>query len=196
MNVLKGILMAAILFSAVNINAQTDDKKAIKKFGWIDADANKEITMDEMLAFHKDKKDAKGRPVRAKLLFLGLDSDNNEKLTLEEFKQPVNWKSAKEKEKGGKPAIKKEKPQKEKAKSNAGEDRLTKKFGYVDTDGNKEVSKVEMIAFHKTKKNKKGEAIDGEGMFLGLDANNDDKLTLEEFKQPINWKLAKEKKKN
>lgn len=196
MNVLKVLFMAIILFSTVNATAQNDEKKAIKKFGWVDADENKEITLEEMLAFHKDKKDAKGRPINAKLLFLGLDSDNNEKLTLEEFKQPVNWKAAKAKFKGSTVEVKKEKSQKAKSKTNKGKDHLTKKFGYVDTDGNQEVSKAEMITFHKTKKNKKGQPIDGEGMFLGLDANDDGKLTLEEFKQPVNWKLAKQKKSN
>ena len=188
MKIIKSLLIVSVFFIATNILAQVDKAHATKKFGWVDADGNKEVTMEEMVEFHKDKTNKKGNPVDARLMFLGLDSDNDGRLTLDEFIQEVNWKAAKEKRKANKEKVKSK-------KQNVSKDKQTQKFGWIDTDKNDAITLEELKEFHKGKKTKKGEPIKTELMFLGLDSNDDGKITLEEFKQPINWKAAKEKSK-
>ena len=50
-----------------------------------------------MVEFHKGKTNKHGNPYDVDLMFMGLDSNDNGILTMEEFVQPVNWKAAKEK---------------------------------------------------------------------------------------------------
>ncbi|WP_298493944.1 hypothetical protein [uncultured Algibacter sp.] len=186
MKIFKGIMLIAVLMIASNATGQ--DKNKAKRFSQIDADGNSEITMEEMVVFQKGKTNKKGKPIDSKLMFLGLDSDEDGKLTLEEFSQPIDWKAAKEKRKANKEKVKSK-------KQNVSKDKQTQKFGWIDTDKNDAISLEELKEFHKGKKTKKGEPIKTELMFLGLDSNDDDKITLEEFKQPINWKAANEKSK-
>ena len=187
MKIFKSIALVAILLIASQTFGQ-DKEKQTKKFGWVDTDGNKEVTMEEMVAFHKDIKNKKGQPVDANLMFLGLDADDNGKLTLEEFVKPINWKAGKEKRNAKKA---KAKPKKQ----NVSKDKQTQRFGWIDKDKNDAITLEELKEFHKGRKNKKGEPVQSELMFLGLDSNDDGKINLEEFKQPINWKAAKEKSK-
>lgn len=70
-----------------------------------------------------------------------------------------------------------------------------KKLGWMDTNKDKSVNIEEMKAFFEGKKSKIGEAINGEDMFIGWDANDDGKVTLEELAKKINWKKINSKKK-
>lgn len=97
MKIIKSILTLAVFTLVVNVSAQVNPEKAKKKFAWVDADDNKEVTMEEMKEFHKDKKNKKGEPVKYEMMFYGLDSNDDGKLTIDEFIKPVNWKAAKEK---------------------------------------------------------------------------------------------------
>ena len=101
MKTFKSIALVAILLIASQSFGQYKENQT-KKFGWVDADGNKEVTMEEMVEFHKDKKNKKGQPVDANLMFLGLDSNDDNKLNLEEFVKPINWKAGKEKRNGNK----------------------------------------------------------------------------------------------
>lgn len=174
----------AVLMTASSVFAQ--NKNQTKKFGWMDSDGNDIVTMEEMVEFHKGKTNKKGKPIDAELMFLGLDTDENGEVSFKEFTQPIDWKAAKEKRKTNKQKI-------ESKKQKATKDKEIKKFGWIDTDKNDKITLEELKAFHKGKTTKNGEPMKTELMFLGLDSNDDGIITLEEFKQPINWKMAKQK---
>ena len=65
----------------------------------MDADKNKTVSLEEMQAFFKGKKDKKGRPMNAENIFLGTDANDDGKVTLEELKKGVNWKKVNAKNK-------------------------------------------------------------------------------------------------
>jgi Ca2+-binding EF-hand superfamily protein len=70
-----------------------------------------------------------------------------------------------------------------------------KKMRWMDKDKNGSVSLDEMKTFYEGKKNKKGEPMEAEDVFVGTDADGDGKVTIEELSKGINWKLVNQKKK-
>ncbi|WP_111707586.1 EF-hand domain-containing protein [Lutibacter citreus] len=73
-------------------------------------------------------------------------------------------------------------------------EKAEKKLGWMDKDKDNSISKEEMIAFYDGKKNKKGEPVNGEEMFIGSDQNNDGKVTVDELQKKVNWKKVNSKK--
>lgn len=97
MKILKYFLVTSLVFTGTQLSAQINVEKQTKKFGWVDVNKDKKVTLEEMVNFHKDKVNKKGKPINGRLLFLGLDSNNDNKLTLKEFTKKVNWEEAKRK---------------------------------------------------------------------------------------------------
>lgn len=203
MKILKHIAVSALFLLTIQVSAQINVEQQTKKFGWIDSDKNNELSIAEMEAFHEGKTDKKGRPVNSKGIFYGLDANDDDKLTLDEFTKPINWKKANAKLKGKNSGKQKANNKTDNIKTtkvelNPGKVISSKdkqKFGWVDLDKNNEISLEELIAFYKGKTNKKGEPIPAKLRFYGLDNNDDGKLTIEEYSQPINWKQANQKMK-
>lgn len=183
---MKTKIVIYAVFLVIASSAFAQNKNQTKKFGWIDTNDNNTISMEEMVEFHKGKTNKNGKPIDAKLMFLGLDTDENGEVSLKEFTQPVDWKAAKEKRNANKQKVKSK-------KQKAAKDKEAQKFGWIDKDKNDKITLEELKAFHKGKTTKNGEPLKTELIFLGLDSNDDDVITLEEFKQPINWKVAKQK---
>lgn len=102
MRIVKIMLLLCSLCFVTTAFAQDKEAKTKKKFGWIDTNKDKAIDLVEMTAFYKDKTNKKGEKIDAELLFLGLDTDGNNSITLQEFGQKINWKAAKEKRKANK----------------------------------------------------------------------------------------------
>ncbi|UMB54031.1 hypothetical protein MKD41_00805 [Lutibacter sp. A64] len=98
MKILKAVLLIVFLAAISNVNAQ-DKTKAEKKLKWMDKDKNGTVSLEEMKIFYKGKTNKKGEPLKVDLMFLGLDKNNDEQITLEELKQPIDWKLAKQKSK-------------------------------------------------------------------------------------------------
>jgi len=94
---LKGLLFISGLFLTIQASAQVNVEKQKKKFGWVDVNKDKKVTMQEMIDFHKDKVNKKGNPLNGKMMFLGLDANDDKKLTIAEFVKPINWARAKKK---------------------------------------------------------------------------------------------------
>ncbi|MEP0214237.1 MAG: hypothetical protein ABJD66_13525 [Cellulophaga sp.] len=99
MRIVKFTLLLCALCFITTAVAQDKEAKTKKKFGWIDTNKDNAIDLAEMIAFYKDKTNKKGNKIDAELLFLGLDADANNSITLKELGQKVNWKAAKEKRK-------------------------------------------------------------------------------------------------
>lgn len=75
-------------------------------------------------------------------------------------------------------------------------EKTVKKFGWIDTNKDGAIEMEEMKVFYADKKDKKGEPVKYELLFFGLDANDDNKLSLEELDGKIDWKRAKQKMKD
>jgi len=102
MKLLKGSVLLLLLFAVTNISAQEITEKVKKKFGWIDKDKNGSIELAELEAFHDGKTNKKGETIDTELMFLGLDKDNNNKVSLELLAKGPDWKLAKQKVKAKK----------------------------------------------------------------------------------------------
>jgi Ca2+-binding EF-hand superfamily protein len=170
------------------MSAQDTKDKAEKKMQWMDKDLDGAISKTEMLAFYEGKKDKKGRSIKAGDIFVGTDHNNDGKITVDELQKKVNWKKAnKSKSKNAIKTVKK-------GKAKLPTDKIERKLFWMDSDKNKSVSLNEMLAFFKGKKDKKGKAISGNHMFIGFDANDDGKVTLDELKKGVNWKKINQSK--
>ncbi|MCL5245315.1 hypothetical protein M4I21_05815 [Cellulophaga sp. 20_2_10] len=102
MKIVKITLVLCSLCFATSAIAQDKEAKTKKKFSRIDTNKDNAIDIAEITTFYKDKTNKKGEKIDAELLFLGLDADANNSITLQEFGQKVNWKAAKEKRKANK----------------------------------------------------------------------------------------------
>ena len=92
MKFFKGFIIIVSLLAFTSVTAQDSKEKAENKVKWMDKDQNNSISLEEMLAFYKDKKDKKGRPIKAKDIFIGQDHNNDGKVTAEELQKKINWK--------------------------------------------------------------------------------------------------------
>lgn len=92
-------LSILILLLVVNIvNAQEEIKPFTKKrMKWIDKDKNKAISFQEMKTYFSSKKNKKGEPIKYGRMFLALDTNNDDKITIEELNQKPDWKSCRTK---------------------------------------------------------------------------------------------------
>ena len=188
MKLLKPTLLITCLLTLTSVSAQDSKEKAAKKLKWMDTDKNGSVSKDEMIAFHKGKKDKKGRPVKAEDIFIGTDHNNDGKITVDEFEQKIDWNKVKELKKKGKAKSKK------KGNNDLPTDKVARKLHWMDKNKNNSVDLNEMKAFFKGKKDKKGNPINAGDMFFGFDANDDGKVTLEELKKGVNWKKINKRK--
>ncbi|SDW92436.1 EF hand [Lutibacter oricola] len=191
MKFLKGTILVVALLAINTVIAQDSKEKAEKKLGWMDADKNGSVSLEEMTAFYEGKKDKKGRPIKAKDIFIGSDHNNDKKITVDEFQKKINWKKVNK----SKTKIKKPAKKGLKVKNKLPEGKDEKRLFWMDKDKNGSVSKAEMIEFFKGKKDKNGKPKNGEEFFIGSDANDDGKVTLDELKKGVNWKKVNANKK-
>lgn len=107
MKLLKGSVLLLLLFAVTNISAQEITEKVKKKFDRIDNDKNGSVELAEMNVFKKHKTNKNGQ-LKGEMFFFGLDKNEDNKVTIEEFAMKPNWKLAREKAKA-KAKAKKEK---------------------------------------------------------------------------------------
>jgi len=93
MKILKGAILVLGLLAFSNANAQ-DDKLAQAKNKMKRMDTNKDnsVSLDEMLAFYKDKKDKNGKPRNGEEFFIAFDHNDDKKVTVEELAKKPDWK--------------------------------------------------------------------------------------------------------
>lgn len=185
MRFFKETLLVLSLAAFSVVNAQDSKAKAEKKMQWIDTDGNHAISKEEMLAFYKGKTNKKGKAQDGEGIFIGLDHNDDGKITIDELQKKVDWKKVNSL---------KSKAKVVKNKTDIPTDKVAKKLFWMDANKDNSVSLDEMKAFFKGKKNKKGEAIDGNDMFIGWDANDDGKVTVNELANNVNWKKINAKK--
>lgn len=103
MKLLKGAILVLALLGISNVNAQ-DEKmaKAQKKLKWMDSNKDKSVSLDEMKAFYKDKKNKKGEAINANDMFYGFDANDDGKVTVDELAKNVNWKKINARKKANK----------------------------------------------------------------------------------------------
>lgn len=185
MKLLQGTILILALSTFTGVFAQDNKEKAEKKLSWMDKDGNQSISKEEMIAFYEGKTNAKGKTYDAKGIFIGSDHNNDGKITVDELQKKVDWKKVNGLKNKGKAA---------KTTSKLPKDKTAKKLFWMDTNKDKSVSLSEMKAFFEGKKNKKGETINGEDMFIGWDANDDGKVTADELAGKVDWKKVNSKK--
>ncbi len=66
-------------------------QKRKEVFRRIDVNNNKIIVLSEMVKFYKHKKNKKGQPIDSRIMFYGLDTNKDKKLTLNEYVKKVDW---------------------------------------------------------------------------------------------------------
>ncbi len=71
-----------------------------------------------------------------------------------------------------------------------------KRFGWIDTNKNGIIEKEESIKYFKGRVDKNGLAKDGVQFFYGYDHNNNNRVTLSEFKKGLDWNKMNAKFKN
>ncbi|GAA4232331.1 hypothetical protein GCM10022291_06900 [Postechiella marina] len=138
MRFLKGTYLVLSLATFSVVNAQDSKAKAEKKMKWIDTDGNHYINKEEMLAFYKGKTNKKGKVQDGEEIFIGLDHNNDGKITVEELQQKVNWKKV-----NGL----KNKTKVVKKKTDIPTDKVAKKLYWMDVNKDNFVSLDEMKAF-------------------------------------------------
>ncbi|SDR70280.1 EF-hand domain pair [Polaribacter sp. KT25b] len=97
MKILKVVVIVFTMFIANQVSSQEVSAKTVKKFGRIDSNKDGAIDKEEMKAFYSEKKNKKGSPVEYELMFLGLDSNDDNKISLQELNAKIDWKRAKQK---------------------------------------------------------------------------------------------------
>ena len=163
-------------------------EKKTERFTQIDSDKNEELTLTEVVDFHKGMINKKtGEPLKGNLKFYAQDFNNNGVITLKEFLLKPDYKSGTEKLK---------KLQNKKGSNNsatAGNAYVIKRidlFYVVDTNKDYKVSADEMVAYYQGKLNNKGNPVNGKQRFYGLDTNENGSVDLEEFTIKIDFKYA------
>ncbi|WP_296380931.1 hypothetical protein [Winogradskyella sp.] len=197
MKVLKSLIIVSI-FSFGNLGYSQSDNKQVKKFNLIDGDSNEVITIREMASFYKNKSNKDGQPIDSDKLFYSLDANKNSIVTLSEYVEGSDWKlvnqySVKNKQNVAQKAHVKEVSD-EKPKTSLKKDNKTKKFEKIDSNSDGLLRSKEVEDFFKGKINDKtGELINGKINFYTYDANDDGRVTLEEYKLEHNWKKGRQK---
>ena len=201
MKTLKLLILISIALIGMEANAQDNKEQRSEEFRLIDTDGNKIIEKSEMIAFYKDKTDKQGnRIIHGIVLFADLDANNDNIVTLEEFfegsvskEEKTGVADSSKKPKPKKLSSKKVNPKNEESKTLTVKQKKKERFHIMDSDGNKVITLEEMVIFYKGKTNKKGEQVESETMFFGLDKNKNNEITLNEFLKKVDWKLGKQR---
>ncbi len=98
MKLLRGSVLLMSMFALSNVSAQDVTEKVKKKFVKIDKDKDNFISIAEMNEFYKDEIDKAGQP-KGDIFFWGLDKNEDNKVTLEEFALKPDWKLARKRAK-------------------------------------------------------------------------------------------------
>lgn len=184
MKVLKALLIVSIFSIGNNLSAQSNDE-LIKQFNEIDADKNEVVTILEMERYYEGELNKGGGFTNSKKLFYGLDANSNRIITLKEYLNGVNLELAyKHSDKWQlQPSDEDRLVQKNLKKVN-----LRKRFVEFDRDNNKELVLTEVVDYFKEVKNKPiDNRINPKWKFYAYDANDDGKITIEEFELEPNW---------
>lgn len=93
MKVIKLLVIMILLFSVNQAKAQESKIKPFtkKKMKWMDKDKSGDVSFEEMKKFYQDKKNKDGTPMKYGRMFLGLDANNDSKISLEELNKKVDW---------------------------------------------------------------------------------------------------------
>jgi len=190
MKILQVLTLILFFLIGIEATAQINTEKQMQKFQLIDLDENEVITIREMIAFCEGKTNEQGEPIDAKVIFYGLDLNEDTIVTVNEFIKGIDWKIGKKRVEA---YTKKWTPDNEELPSNIDPNIKKKEDKFFKEDYNNDgyISLQEMINFDEGKKNKKGEPFESELMFYGLDRNQDNKLSLEEFIQKVDWNAGK-----
>jgi len=110
MKILKVVTIVFALFMVSQISAQQTEKQAKNKFKRINTDKDEFITVKEWEDFYKGKTNKKGKAFKSDFMFLGIDRNDDKKISLEEMIKGIDRDLAKSRTK----ILKKEKKQKSK----------------------------------------------------------------------------------
>lgn len=190
MKTLKLLTLISIVLIGIEATAQVNSKLKTEEFQSIDTDGNGIIEKSEMIAYYRDKTDKNGNPIHGIVLFVELDANNDNIVTLEEF-----FKDSVSKQEKTRVADnpKKANPNKVKSKTPNDKEKKKEKFRRIDINEDNIITLQEMVYFNKDKKNKKGEPVESELLFYALDKNKNDEVTLREFLKKADWKLGKQR---
>lgn len=109
MKILKIVIIIFSLFTVSQISAQQTEKQAKNKFKKINSDKDEFISEKEWEDYYKGKINKKGKAIRSGFMFLGLDKNDDKKISLEEMIKGVDKDLAKSKMKALKKGNKKNK---------------------------------------------------------------------------------------
>ncbi len=169
-------------------------ERQTKKFAEIDANFDEELTIAEMVDFHKGMINKKtGKLINGKLKFYASDHNSNDVITISEFLEAPDWKKGSNQLKE---LDKKSSSNDEDPPGNAFVNKRIKLYYVVDADGNFKVTKDELAAYYKEKVNNAGKPVNAELRFFGLDINEDDYVDMEEFTKKIDFKYASKRLKD
>ena len=192
MKTIKYLVLVSIFFFGLQSTAQENKRNQAERFQLIDVDGNDLITNKELIKYYEGKTNKKGEAVDAELMFYGLDRDNNSIITSREYAKGVDWKAASQhkitKRRGAISSNDLGTPSKNYNTNQA------ERFQLIDVDGNDLITNKELIKYYEGKTNKKGEAVDAELMFYGLDRDNNSIITSREYAKGVDWKAASQHK--
>lgn len=190
MKVLKALSIVAIFSIGINVSAQSKEELT-KKFNSIDADKNEVLTMREMKRYYEEKFKDDVELVNPKKLFYGLDANTNRIVTLNEYLGGVNWELAYEH--SDKWQIKPSKADRL-VQKDLKKVKVREKFSEFDSDKNKELSITEVVNYFRERKNEPvGNGVEVKLRFFAYDANNDGKITFEEFVLDPDWQKGSQR---
>ncbi|MGY5351361.1 hypothetical protein ACXGQW_02105 [Wenyingzhuangia sp. IMCC45533] len=220
MKIFNITFLLSMLFVFAGANAQ-DKSEAAKKLSFLDKNGDGEVSFEEIKIGYQGKTTKQGKPLDPNLVFLAFDLNGDKKVVLSEIEQGPNWRQGKDrlKERFGEdyvspdssnitaeivpPSKSIEEMSLEEFKANFKKNKLKvseaknskfeSMFRNMDKDKNNFVDMEELKVYYKGKKDRQGDLIPIAKYMYGYDRNNDNKVTLDEVTEGVDWRVANEK---